>query len=569
MNTIEQQLAKLLHTLGVSGEISFSKPPKLEMGDVAFACFALGKEQGKAPNVVASEIVEKLKTQNSKLKIIERIENFGPYVNFFLNGAEVSKIVLNEVTKQNFGSHEIGKGKKYVIEFACPNPLKAFHLGHLKNLITGESVVRVFENAGYEVVRVNYQGDVGMHVAKAMWGIFDWKSEFEKIKSAPLHERVEFLGRAYARGATYYESGEDAQAEVVAYNDIIYDKNNDEVIAYYEEARTWSLLYFDEIYKRLNSHFDNLYFESQMFKRGIEIVNSGLENKIFVKSDGAVIFEGSKFDLHDRVFINSKGFPTYEAKELALAETHFADHSPDMVIHVVGKEQTEYFKVVFKALEQTLPQSRGKEFHLVGGFLQLKGDEKMSSRKGNIITGDQLIDEVREKISGIMTETLREKNIDVEYVLEKVSIAALKYGMLKADVSQDVAFDVEDSVSVNGDSGPYLLYIIARINSILRKSIYDETHIVPHQISSEEKELALYMFEFPEITREAVESYDPSKIAKYLFELAQRFNRFYAICPVLQEDEVVKQFRLQLIKSVADVMKKGLYLLGIETVEEM
>ncbi|MBI2436759.1 MAG: arginine--tRNA ligase [Candidatus Magasanikbacteria bacterium] len=569
MNSIEQQLAEVLKSIGVSGEIQFSKPPKPEMGDFAFACFALAKEQGKAPNLVASELVEEFRIQNSEFRIIEKIEAFGPYVNFFLNGSEVAKIILDEAKDETFGTHAIGKGKKYVIEFACPNPLKAFHLGHLKNLITGESVVRVFENAGYEVVRVNYQGDVGMHVAKALWGIFDWKDQFDTMRTASLHERVEFLGRAYAHGATHYEKGEEAQAEVVVYNDNMYDRNNDEVIAYYEEARGWSLAYFDEIYARLGSHFGKLYFESQMFRRGIEIVNAGLETGIFVKSDGAIIFEGSKHGLHDRVFINSKGFPTYEAKELALAEAHFTDYNPDMVIHVVGKEQTQYFEVLFKALEFILPESSGKEYHLIGGFLQLKGDEKMSSRTGNIVTGDQLIEMVQHKIAEIMNESLRGKQVDVEQVLEKVSIAALKYGMLKADVSQDVSFDLQESVSVNGDSGPYLLYIVARITSILRKSKREAPYIVPDQIAPAEKELSLHMFEFPEITWSAVESYDPSKISKYLFDLAQSFNRFYALCPVLQEDAQLQNFRLHLIASVSQVMTRGLYLLGIEIVEEM
>jgi arginyl-tRNA synthetase len=270
------------------------------------------------------------------------------------------------------------------------------------------------------------------------------------------------------------------------------------------------------------------------------------------------------------VFINSKGFPTYEAKELALAEKHFADYNPDKVIHVVGKEQTEYFKVFFKALEQVMPESIGREYHLIGGFLQLKGDQKMSSRKGNIVTGDQLLEEVTERVEKIMADSSREKKMDSAEVMERVAIAALKYGMLKNNVSQDVAFDLEESLSVTGDSGPYLLYLVARIKSILRKADGSTSaYVVPQECAPEEKNLLLKMAQFPVVTLEAVETYDPSKISRYLFELAQRFTSFYEACPVLKADEAMRNYRLALLTHVLQVMEKGLGLLGVETVEEM
>ncbi len=568
---MSEQIKKYLaECLGVQNP-EFSLPPKPEMGDIAFGCFALAKEMKKNPAEVAKELVEKIQNMGDHA-LIQTVQSFGPYVNFFLNAQETARLILKNIQEQGnaYGTHSIGAGKKYLIEFACPNPLKAMHLGHIKNLITGESVVRIFENAGYEVVRVNYQGDVGMHVAKALWGIFDWKDQFEAIKTEPLNERVEFLGKAYAHGATHYEESDAGKEEVVKYNDIVYENSDADVMGVYTQAREWSLEYFDVIYKRMNSHFDHLYFESQMFERGVELVQQGLKKNIFeVGEGGAIIFPGAQHGLHDRVFINSKGFPTYEAKDLALAESHFKGYSPDMVVHVVGKEQTEYFRVLFKALELVFPQTVGKEYHLIGGFLQLKGDEKMSSRKGNIITGEQLIDEVQSRIETVMDETLKEKKVDRNNVVEKVTAAALKYGMLRSNVSQDVAFDMQESLSVSGESGPYLLYIVARIKSILRKVGAFEPGQIPGKISAEEKNLLLKLSNFPEVTQEAVESYDPSKIAKYAFELAQSFNSFYQACPVLQAEEDVKNFRLLLIQSVLMIMEKALHLLGIESVEEM
>jgi arginyl-tRNA synthetase len=566
LNKIKKQLESILINAGVEGKIEFTKPPKVEMGDFAFACFELAKKEGKNPAEVAKEMAEKMKENG--IEIVEDVKAFGPYVNFFLDAKEVAKITF-EAVDENYGKHDIGKGKKILVEFACPNPFKAFHLGHLKNLISGESVARIFENAGYDVKRVNYQGDVGMHVAKALWGIFDLIEEFETMKEKELKERVEFLGRAYAHGATYFEKDEESKQEVISYNDKVYehDKGIEDV---YNTARQWSLDYFAEIYVRMGSSFDRLYFESEVFEKGVELVKKGQEKGIFRESEGAIIFPGSEYDLHDRVYLNSKGFPTYDAKELALAEIHFQEYSPDKIIHVVGKEQTEYFKVAFKALEQIHKETIGKEHHLPGGFLQLKGDQKMSSRTGNIVTGDQLIDAVKMNISQIMEESNLSEDVDKDDIIEKVTNAALKYTMLRADVSKDVAFDIKESVSVSGNSGPYLLYTVARINSILEKAgSVDILETYPQDIHKTEKILLLSLGEYFSITSLAVETMNPSVIAQYIFDVAQQFQSFYANCPVLSEKEDIKQFRLYIITYVRQIMVDGLNLLGIETLEKM
>ena len=202
-----------------------------------------------------------------------------------------------------------------------------------------------------------------------------------------------------------------------------------------------------------------------MFEPGEKIVRENIKIEIFKESQGAIIYEGSKHGLHDRVFINSEGLPTYEAKDLGLAEMHFDDHNPDKIIHVVGKEQAEYFKVVFKAIGEIWPGREEKEFHLPGGFLQLK-EGKMSSRTGNVVLAEALLQEAKDAVSEIMKD--RELP-DKEEAIEKVALAAVKYGILKVGVTDDVAFDLKTSVSVEGDSGPYLLYIVARIRSIMRK----------------------------------------------------------------------------------------------------
>jgi arginyl-tRNA synthetase len=567
-NSIKSQIEKILKKAGISGDIQLSTPPNPEMGDFAFGCFDRVKKEGKNPNEAALEIASKIKKQ--KTKIVLDVKAVGPYVNFFLDGQVLAEMVLKNIEKEGkkYGAHAMGKKKKVLVEFGCPNPLKTFHLGHLKNLITGESVVRVFENAGYDVVRVNYQGDVGMHVAKALWGFEDLRLKIEDLEKRPLDERVKILGKAYAHGATAYEEDEQAKKEILSYNEKVYERDPS-IQDVYQTTRQWSLEYFDTIYKKLGSWFDHMYFESETFERGVEIVEKFLKEDVFKKSEGAIIFEGSKYGLHDRVFINSKGYPTYEAKELALAEMRYRQYHPDAIIHVVGKEQTEYFKVVFKALEFVLPESKGKGYHLVGGYLQLKGQKKMSSRTGNVISGDELLDRVEARVHEIMWESAV---TDKENVVCKVTNAVLKYAMLKSDVSKDVAFDMEASVSTSGDSGPYLLYIVARINSILTKAKSEKRKAkknIPDHLEKEEKELVLALANFPEKTKEALIAYDPSVIAKYIFDLAQLFNRFYEHCPVLQAEAESRAFRLRLLGATERVMTAGLALLGIESVDEM
>jgi len=566
MNQIHTEIKSILKDIGITGNLLLSTPPNKSLGDIALGCFALAKDMKKSPVEIATEIASKINIKEQES--LEKVEVAGPYINFTFCPIWLANTVLAEITP-GYGSHTIGKGKKVLVEYGCPNPMKAFHLGHLKNLITGEAVARVFENAGYQVVRVNYQGDVGMHIAKSLWGIFDKINEFNLIREKSTKEKVEFLGQAYAHGANHFKKGEQEKKEVVEYNTKVYE-NDPSIFEVFEEAKNWSLEYFDSIYKVLDSKFDCLYFESEVFQRGKELILDGVKKAIFIESEGAIIYEGEKkHRLHDRVFINSKGYPTYEAKDIALAEKHFKDHNPDKVIHVVGKEQTEYFKVVFAAMAEVLPETAGKQHHLIGGYLQLKGEQKMSSRLGNIITGDALLGEVQNRVREIMSENSESIN---EEVLEKVSTAALKYAMLKSDVSQDVAFDMETSVSTAGDSGPYLLYIVARIKSILRKSEKKSASFDLQSLKNihrSEKALLLSLSNYPSITAEALEKLDPSKISRYLFTLSQDFNTFYHDCPVIKAEDTIKAFRIKLIEKVLSVTEHGLNLLGIKPVDEM
>ena len=573
LDQVRNDIVDILKKAGVeAAPADIVVPPDSKMGDFSLLLFALAKERKMAPGALAKELARALKPAG----LVERIEAVGPYVNFFLNASALAKSLFDSMHKEGdqYGASKTGAKKKYMVEFSCANPMKAFHLGHLRNTITGESVSRILENAGYNVLRINYQGDIGMHIAKSLWGVQKLHEEFERVLPKSLEERVAFLGRAYAYGAQAFDNEKDeiAKQSILALNKKIY-AHDESVRELYEITRGWSLEKFETIYERLDTRFDEFYFESEMWKRGLEIVQEFLKKGIFKQGDGAIIFPGSEYGLHDRVFITSEGNPAYEAKDLALSERRHTKHHPDKIIHVVGKEQTEYFKVVFKAIEFTLPESKGKEYHLPGGFLQLK-EGKMSSRTGNVVLAESLLDDARQAVIEIMKEHEVAKR---DEVVNAVSDATVKYAILKNHVSADMLFDMKESVSLSGDSGPYLLYIVARIKSILRKSQITNNKLqtnaksqLPKSVEPAEKQLLLTLARFPEVTEEAAQSYDPSRIAHYVFDLAQTFNAFYHDCPVLQaEDAAVRDFRLHLISTTAAIMSKGLFLLGMKTVEEM
>ena len=543
----------------------FTAAPKNIDADLALPCFDLAQRLKKNPLEIAREIA----CFNSE--IIEKTEANGPYINFWFRDAFLVEAAFNKIARTD-------KPDKIMVEFAHPNTHKAFHIGHLRNIITGESICRILEFAGHQVIRANYQGDVGLHIAKALWGIEQMKDECEQAQQKSLDERIKFLGKAYALGGQMFEKDDSVKKEINKLNAKIYEKNKS-IWDVYEITRNWSLEYFNKIYRRLNTKFVRLYFESEVFERGKELTLEYLKKKVFKKSQGAIIFEGEKYGLHSRVFVNSAGFPTYEAKDLALAETQLKEFEPKKIIHVVGKEQSDYFKVLFKALEFVLPESKDKEEHLAYGWVTLKSG-KMSSRTGQVVLGEWLLDEIEKKISEVMFKSELENKDDV---VKKVSLAAVKYAMLKIGVDHDMVFDIDESISVDGDSGPYLLYIVARVRSVLEKHEamkHGSIEAIKHKAKGEksktnfafqnaERKLLFEVANFGEAVEKAGQELDPSRIAKYLFDLAQGFNSFYHDCPILKADNEVKVFRLSLIKKVGETMEQGLALLGIETVDKM
>lgn len=563
--TIKQQLVtqlteaiKELGITDVTPEVDY--PTDAKHGDYATnVAMTLAKRLKKSPMAIAQQIAGQIALGEKNYDLFEQTHIAAPgFINFTLSKQKLLETldlppiyIDNELTD-----------KKIVVEYAHPNPLKAFHIGHLRNIITGEAIVRLYETSGAKVIRANYQGDVGMHIAKALYGLYQIADLPEQmVKLTEVSARVQFLGKAYAAGSKSYEEEPQAKKEIHALNKEVYAMDPS-IIPLYETARQWSLDYFEEVYKRVYSHFDRYYFESEVFKPGKENVLKGLKEGIFVKSEGAIIFPGEKYGLHSRVFITSEGNPTYEGKEMGLGPLQLKENNPDKIVHVVGPEQSGYFEVIFEALAQMFPETRGKEQHLKYGWVKLKHG-KMSSRTGDVILGEWLLDEAKKKI-------LDSYDITPE-VAEQVAVGAVKYSFLKVGLAQEIAFDINESISLEGNSGPYLQYTYARTRSILRKNEDFEAREEGLDIKPEAEEWALLrmLSKFPEILSSSAERAAPNMLCEYLFEVAKQYNLVYQKYPILKAEDSMLKFRIYLTNAVGKILEAGLDLLGIEAPERM
>ena len=652
-----KKLKSLLKDVDVSTiPVVVEYPRDPSHGDYATnIAMALGKRLGKNPMEVAKLIVEEIKKMGA-IETNTSGEGTGDTAPLrsaviagpgFINFKVAKKVIIDAIEKWNAEKKNIIKdmdagadaspwlGVRVMVEFAHPNTHKAFHIGHLRNICLGEALVRILESQGAHVFRANYQGDIGPHVAKCIWGMMhmpsDERSEAERgafpgpeasgapaLGFEPIHtaaqakrleaeylttpqRKVEYLGMAYAFGGTAFESDKDGtkgvQAEVKELNMKIY-KKDPSIMPLWEITRRWSLDYFDYIYKRLGSHFDHLFFESQMYERGTEIVRKHMQSDsskkgekerrrgrgrgngraVFEESDGAIVFKGEPYGLHTRVFITKEGNATYEGKEMANVETQYATWNFDKIIHIVANEQSGYFKVVFKAIELIEPKFEGKQFHVDYGMVNLASG-KMSSRTGDVVTEEHLINEVERKVREVVlvnnTTKIAFSEDEATETIEKIAIAAIKFTMLHADSKKDIAFDMEQSLRLTGDTGPYLLYGYTRIHSILEKVGMGEGEEAASQSSALfndlDWKLAKQLLRFEEEVTKSANELTTHNLTHYLLELVSDFSRWYENNRVFGDNvkEPLRYARGELLKGVKSVLANGFYLLGIEPVTKM
>lgn len=524
--TIENLVKKALESVGVSeARFTVEHPTNLTFGDYTTNAGIVSK---KAPELLAY-------LEDHKPEGVEKIEIKSGFINFYLT-KEFFKESIGEIIERGseFGKNKNLKGQKTIVEYTDPNPFKEFHIGHLMSNAIGESIARISEWNGAEVMKACYQGDVGMHVAKALW-----KDD-------------------YALGSKAYEEDEQAKKEIQDINKKIYEKSDPELNKKYEEGKERSLEEFEKIYKKLGTKFDFNFFESEVADFGKKLVEENT-GEIFEKGEGgAVIFNAEKFDkyLHIRVFINSEGLPTYEAKELGLAKYKFEKYPYDKSIVITGNEVNDYFKVLLCALGQIYPELAQKTEHLSHGMLRLTTG-KMSSRTGEVITAESLIETVKEKVKGD----------------EQVAIGAIKYMILRQSIGNDIIFDIEKSVSTEGDSGVYLQYAYVRAKSVTEKGrlIIRDFDLLKESTSQQDQTLLeKILYRFPEIVLRACDDLSPNYLVTYLTEVSSAFNNFYATTQIINPNDVPESYhRLALSKATEIVLKNGLDILGIPAPERM
>ena len=552
---LETAIAAACKTVfGVEQAVELTRPDE-QFGDYATnAALQLAGKLGKKPRDVADTLAGALR---SKLgDTVAGVTVAGPgFINLTLADQALVR-AGQEAVPQSLD------GLTYIVEYSDPNPFKPLHAGHLYTTLVGDMIARLVERAGAKTVRINFGGDVGLHVGKCMWAIIKeiGGEHPDKLTAVPEAERPAWLGARYVAGNAAYEDDPAAKAAIVEVNKRVYQLHaeSDHTAPFaqiYWTCRQWSYDYFTMLYDQLQvTPFTRYIPESEVTPLGVRTVQEQLARGVYETSDGAVVFNGEKLGLHTRVFINSHGVPTYEAKDVGLSLTKWHDYHFDQSIIITANEQEQYMQVVIASIKQFAPEPAQRTRHLTHGVVKLKGGVKMSSRKGNVVTALEILEAAR--AAG------RETGLNPS---EETILAAVKYAFAKNRIGGDIIYDPKESIALEGNSGPYLQYAHARARSILAKAVPGKRTF--SQLEPGERQLVRKIGEYAEVVAKAVGELMPHYICTYLYELAQVFNHFYEHNRVIggeRQDE-----RLVLVARYADTLKDGLQLLGIAAPDTM
>lgn len=535
--------------------------PEESFGDYSTnLAMVLSKKINRNPREIADEILDHIANQPDL--------NFdcviaGPgFINFSLHDSTLLDSIEKNISDKHLGENNLYKDKVVVTEFSDPNPFKVLHMGHFYTSVVGDAISNLIEVAGGKVHRVNFGGDVGLHVAKTIWAILqNIGGELpEKLKEVKKTERSDWLSKRYVEGNNAYEDNETSKTEIVEINKKLYKVINDDdhdskLATIFWQTRQWSYDYFDEFYDKIGVKFEKYYPESTGAKIGLEAVLSHPD--VYTKSKGAIVFEGEKYDLHTRVFVNSEGLPTYETKDLGCDLLKYEDYKYDKQIIITGNDIIEYMKVVLKSLEQFAPEVALPTMHMTHGMVKLPGGVKQSSRLGNFIKATDILDMVEKA----QKDGQDKSNYDT-------ILGAIKYAFLKNRLGPDVIFDPESSVSLTGDSGPYLQYAGARAKSIIKKTeASKKASLGDWKLDKFERSLAVKLLRFSEVIEQATNELAPHQVCSYLYELAGVFNRFYENSKVAGDPR--QDLRIALVELYAKTLDKGLDILGVPKMEKM
>lgn len=550
-DTLQTHLATIVRDLfAVEAMPEFSRPDP-QFGDFATnIALQLAGRLHKNPR----EIAEAIQGRLAELDAVASVRIAGPgFINLTLKDGVLAAAIAELPVPR------LHEGTKVVIEHTDPNPFKPFHIGHAYSNTIGEALARLHALAGAEVKQVSYHGDVGLHVAMAVWAMQrDANIATLMLSTAyDLEDAAAHLGACYARGALAFKEDEVAAEEIRAINRSIYARDNDDINRLYDWGKDASFKYFDIVYRSLGTGFADRYLESETGAKGAEIVRAHIGD-VFEESDGAIVYRGEQDGLHTRVFLNSQGLPTYEAKELGLAFMKEEKEHPERMVVVTGNEIDEYFRVLTAVLKRINPELGAKIRHVSHGMVRLP-EGKMSSRTGKVKLATEVLTDVRLAISqaGYGADPA---------VLDAAALGAIKYSFLKHRIGGDLVFDIDESISLEGNSGPYLQYAHARARSILAKAA--AAPVTADTYDAAERQLALKLSEYGEVLEAAARELMPHLVATYLYELAQTFNRFYETSRIVGDPREAE--RLQLVARYAETLRHGLQdVLNIPAPEHM
>ncbi|MDB5175820.1 MAG: argS [Candidatus Saccharibacteria bacterium] len=517
----------------------------------------LAGKLGKAPREIAEELSGALRADLAE--VVSEVTVAGPgFINIRLTDGAIVSMLDYDVSAVN-------RGRKVLLEYSCPNAFKQLHTGHLYQTIAGDSIGRLLEATGVEVFRANFGGDVGLHVAKSLYGIITALGEaghYDQLNDVEPARRTQYLSTAYVAGAKAYEEDEDAKQAIATINGQVYGfhANNDhesDLARIYWQCREWSYEYFKSFYESIAVEpFDKYYPESETMEPGIAMVRANTPG-VFEESDGAIVFRGEKVGLFTNVFITSKGLPAYGAKDLGVVKLEAGDFDYDQRVLMTGVSDTAYVKVVFAALQSINPELAAKQVHHPNGTVKFGSGQKMSSRLGNVTSAVDVL-----KVVGDAVEAADDQS------KQNITLGAIKYSFLKQRLGGDIAFDLNESVRLEGNSGPYLQYAHARACSILRKSENPvETSLQDTILEAGERTMVRALGEYSLTITKSVKDLMPHHLCTYLYELSQTFNRFYENNRVMGDER--EGLRLTLVKRYADTLAEGLQLLGIVAPEQM
>lgn len=569
-------LRELFGTAGGDMAVELGRPDE-QFGDFSTnAALKLAKSLGRPPREVAEELAEELRSrlgdQSGQTGPVREVAVAGPgFINLTLSDQALLGMLSAEPARRL-------TGKTVVAEYSDPNPFKVLHAGHLYTTVVGNAIGNLLAAAGGQVHRVNFGGDVGLHVGKTMWGIVRHaggsgldeakaRAYTDELADKPLKERAAEMAARYVEGNDAYEDDAAAKEKIVAYNKRVYElheknEHGSDFAKVYWTCRQWSYDYFKLFYEQIGVEpFEKFYPESETTPGGVATVKEQLKKGVYQESDGAVVFKGEAYGLHTRVFINSQGLPTYEGKDVGLIMQKWTDYEFDLSVVITGNDIVEYMKVVLKSVEQFQPELVERTRHLTHGQVKLEGGVKMSSRKGNVLYADDILGAAETAARKVAAQNTAE-----------TAYSAVKYALLKQRLGGDIIYDAEESVAVEGNSGPYLQYAHARARSVLKKAgaASGSSDAASHSdsvLQPDERSLVRKIGEYAETIDQAVYDLMPHHICTYLYELAQTFNRFYEANRVIGDER--QQLRLGLVNSYADTLKRGLSLLGIASPDKM